>query len=304
MVFCYLTPIISSFKYTLQYHGYLVGFDNLYILDGSSKPECTAFLRFARDLLGANVIFTKTNLNQLESVMTSIAKDIAGASDYIIKMDTDEFLVVYNETTNTLTTSISDFLVGGLTLDGDSRVGYIQHSMPSKDVCRKDIYSTPEKFPLGEIQFIGNGWFKAVYDSKLPFGSERTITLGGHAFKVEDGRWTNFGVVHYHFRCIEIEVENCKRVLLSHGYILPSDSDNDAMTKLAGLFECSTTDACNSCDKDKGEGFASRHKAFFYLQWLACREKTAAAYYPSNSEQHHNAAMLATMQVTHELFDL
>lgn len=225
-------------------------------------------------------------------------------------MDTDEFLVAYNDSTKTLTTSISDVL-DNLTLEGDSRVGYIQASVPSKDVCSKDKYSTPEKFPLGEVEFIGNkhpnSWFKAVFDSKLPFGSGgggRTINLGGHANAVKAGRWTNFGVVHYHSRCVEIEVENCKRVLLSHGYILPSDSDENVITKLAGLFKCSTNDVCNSCDMSKT--FSSCHKAKFYLQWLACREKTTAEYYQSDKkEQHQNADnVVETMQVSHEFFDL
>lgn len=151
------------------------------------------------------MIFTRANLNEMESVMTGIAKDISStnSSDFIVKMDTDEFLVVYDNSTQMLTTSIQDYLAD-LRLDGDSRFGYSQSSFPSSKVCSEDIYSTPDKFPLHEPAFIGTGaysYFKMVYNSKLPFAAgERIINLGGHAHSVKDGIWTNLGVVHYHFR--------------------------------------------------------------------------------------------------------
>ena len=35
---------------------------------------------------------------------------------------------------------------------------------------------------------------------------------------------TSFGMLHFHTRCLDIEVENCKRVLERHNYIIPSYS--------------------------------------------------------------------------------
>ena len=70
-----------------QYHGNLLGFENLYILDSSTDTRCISFLRYARDSLGVNVLFTDVNLNQLESITTKIGKDICGSSDLILKMD-------------------------------------------------------------------------------------------------------------------------------------------------------------------------------------------------------------------------
>ena len=55
-------------------------------------------------------MFGDINLNDLEGVMSDIGKNIAGSSDIFLKLDTDEFLMVYNETTMTATTSISDYL--------------------------------------------------------------------------------------------------------------------------------------------------------------------------------------------------
>lgn len=145
-----------------QYHGHLLGFENLYILDSSTDTGCISFLRYARDSLGVNVLFTDANLNQLESIMTKIGKDIGGSSDLILKLDTDKFLAIHDNSTNTLTTSISDYLSGfaknemhPLCLVDNSRVGYIQAAMPLEEVCQKDIYSTPDKFPLRPVEFIG-----------------------------------------------------------------------------------------------------------------------------------------------------
>ena len=252
------------------------------------------------------MIFTRANLNQMESVMTGMAKDIAGSSDFIVKMDTDEFLVVYDNSTKVLTTSIQDYLAN-LRLDGDSRFGYAQNSLPSKEVCSEDIYSTPDKFPLGESSFIGTGamsYFKTVYNSKLPFANgERFINLGGHAHSVRAGIWTDLGIIHYHFRCVEIEVENCKRVLENHEYILPSYSDGEATAALAKRFDCSAEDICDTCQFEAS--FASVHKAVFYLKWLNCPEKMKADYYKNskNESQQENAALIEAMQMSFHLFD-
>ena len=169
------------------------------------------------------MLFTDANLNQLESIMTKIGKDIGGSSDLILKVDTDEFLAIHDNSTNTLTTSISDYLSGfaknemhPLRLVDNSRVGYIQAAMPLEKVCQKDIYSTPDKFPLRPVGFIGEGTFKMVYESKRMAMGANAINLGGHATGLRNNHWTKFGIVHYHWRCVEIEVENCKRVLERH----------------------------------------------------------------------------------------
>ena len=284
----------------------MLGFQHLYILDSSTDTRCISFLRYARDSLGVNVLFSDANLNQLEGAMTKIGKEIAGASDYIMKFDTDEFLVVYDENTQTLTTSVSDYLAKFKLASGDSRVGYVQNSIPSREVCSKDVHSTPEKFPLIGFDFIGKGEksrFKMVYDAKILLNKKRKINLGGHAFGLKDGIWTNFGVVHFHSRCVEIEVENCKRVIERHEMIKPTDTDEQATAALASKFGCKTDDICNQCNF-KG-GFPSWHKASFYLKWLNCREETEAVYYDIDaSKGQQNTDLTEALETSHELFSL
>ena len=301
-----------------QYHGNLLGFENLYILDSSTDTRCISFLRYARDSLGVNVLFTDANLNQLESIMTKIGKDIGGSSDLILKVDTDEFLAIHDNSTNTLTTSISDYLSGfaknemhPLRLVDNSRVGYIQDAMPLEKVCQKDIYSTPDKFPLNPVRFIGgtSGWYKMVYESKkmvTDMGKDSRINLGGHAIGKLKDHWTKFGIVHYHWRCVEIEAENCKRVLERHDYISSSDTDQEAKVKLATKFGCSSEDMCNTCGFKTEGGFGSEHKAVFYLQWLDCPERTKKEYYRNSdvSKGQQSSDITNAMQRSHERFDL
>ena len=255
-------------------------------MDGSTDSRCTSFLRYARDTLGVNVLFSDANLNQLAQIMTDIGVNIGGSSDVIIKMDTDEYLVVHDNRTNTLSsTSISDYLSGfandknhPLRLQGNSKVRYIQNSIPSEKVCQDDIHALPDKFPLRPIVLADTFFiqFKMVYDSKEVQMGSSTINLGGHAVP-EPPEWTQFGIVHYHERCVEIEVESCKQVLERHEYISPSDTEDEAKVKLANKFKCSTEDMCHTCSFEPL--FDSFHKAFFYLKWLDCREETEKEYY-------------------------
>ena len=99
---------------------------------------------------------------------------------------------------------------------------------------------------------------------------------------------TKFGIVNYHWRCVGIEVENCKRVLERHDFISSSDTDQEAKVKLAKMFGCSSEDMCNTCGFKKG--FASSHKAVFYLKWLDCPERTKKEYYEKDdvSQGHQN----------------
>eukprot|EP00957_Ditylum_brightwellii_P208925 15359552-Ditylum_brightwellii.AAC.1 len=75
-------PLLKSW---VMYHGELLGYENLYIIDSSTNTHCISFLRYARDVLGANVLFSDTNLNEVEALLTEIGRKISGSSDFILK---------------------------------------------------------------------------------------------------------------------------------------------------------------------------------------------------------------------------
>lgn len=85
---------VTFFSFFFKYHGEVFGFQNLYIIDSSTNPLCISFLKHTRDILGANVIFSNANLNELENIMTKIGSILGGSADFVVKVDTDEFLTV------------------------------------------------------------------------------------------------------------------------------------------------------------------------------------------------------------------
>ena len=276
-------PLLESW---VLYHGEIIGFENLYIIDGSTNPRCISFLRYARDILGANVLFSNANLNELESLMTRVASDISGSSDFIMKVDTDEFLGIYDNATAALSVNVMGHLAGFVTNKdhplrrlqekGHSRVGYVQGSIPSRRVCDDNNYATPDKFPLSEVLSVnqlGIPEFKAVYSSRHKFA----VNVGGHAFGDEFSGSSSFGIIHYHFRCVEIEVENCKRVLERHNYITATADKQEVRSQLAKL--CNVKPEQNFCEVGCNFGGASFHKAVFYTKWLDCEESTKREYY-------------------------
>jgi hypothetical protein len=91
----------SLLKLWIVYHGELLGYENLYILDGSIEPNTTSFLAdTARDQWGVNVIFTPSKFNELEQDLNFVGGAIAKASDVIMKLDTDEFLALDTQDNN------------------------------------------------------------------------------------------------------------------------------------------------------------------------------------------------------------
>ena len=80
-----LLLLLLSLVLTTKFHGELLGFENLYIIDGSKDPRCISLLRFARDTLGANVLFSTANLKELERLLSQIGNDVGPSSDFILK---------------------------------------------------------------------------------------------------------------------------------------------------------------------------------------------------------------------------
>ena len=126
-------------------------------VDSSTNPQCQSFLLHARDNLGVNVIFSSANLNQLEEIMTRIGNDLSGSSDYIIKMDADEYLAVYDDDSNTLKPSLANQYLSQLMKnvskpdDEQACVRFVQSSIPTKDLCGNDI-NTPLIYFLFTVQ--------------------------------------------------------------------------------------------------------------------------------------------------------
>jgi len=284
-----LLLLLLSLVLTTKFHGELLGFENLYIIDGSKDPRCISFLRYARDTLGANVLFSTANLNELRLMLGQIGNDIGPSSDFILKVDTDEFLQVYNNEEGALSTSlVHDYLKGFATNSahalrrtggnyGNFHVGYAQGSFPSREVCANGtVDASVTAFPLRQVQeLIGAAAvYKTVYNSNRVF--ETGINLGGHNQAREKGVQSDVGVFHFHTRCFHHEVENTKKAVTSHNYISATDSNEEALTKMIDLLGGSKEDLCNG---GEFSSFPSSHKVIFYAKALLCPIQTEEQFW-------------------------
>jgi hypothetical protein len=287
-------------KHWVLYHGELVGFRNVYILDGSTDPRCLSFLTYARDQLGANVIFTPANLNELTNEINVLVDTLANAADFIIKMDADEYLALHkpgitrcqfesswmNGAENTSDCSLSPYgLVNYLqnytnlaTLaDGRLlRIGTVSLSRRDRALCEDKMENGD--FQIGRLpllppaQWNRRGTFKALHDAR----TTRSINLGGHGRrshmlpphhnqKVLD---TPLGIIHVHFRCARDEILNSHKAVVSHGFIHENDTDKVALMKLqkyTGPEPCNIT----STFQMKVKNVVSIHKILAHAQYLA-----------------------------------
>jgi len=258
------------------FHGELLGFENLYIIDGSKDPRCISFLRYARVILGVNVIFSDANLNELESIMSQIGKEIGGSSDYIIKVDTDEFLQVYDKETKSLKSSHMSQYLKELSISSSEStyLGYVQSSYPSRVACSKVVEDSSVStidFPLDEVREAVT-MYKKIYNSNTIF--ETGINLGGHYNGNATTSRPLLGLIHYHSRCIQNEIENTKKACISHKFLDAADSDKEAIKKLSDLLGKS-----DMCGEGEYNHFNSFHKAIFYGQHLQCPDETEEIYY-------------------------
>jgi hypothetical protein len=228
------------------------------------------------------VLFSTANLNQLAGLLSQIGNIIGPSSDFIIKVDTDEFLQVYNEKERALSTSlVHDYLKGFATnvthvlrqAGGNFIVGYVQGSVPSRKVCTHSVASSITTFPLNKIRDAG--MYKAVYNSNRLF--ENRISLGGHAFGgPKFGMHSDLSFLHFHSRCFQHEVENSKKALVSHEYISATDDNEKALTKCRRRMN--VTDFCDG--RNLQHYGASSHKVLFYAKYLQCPNATEEKFYP------------------------
>lgn len=299
-------PLLKSW---VLYHGYLLGFENLYIIDASTDPRCISFLRYSKDILGVNVIFSNANLNQLEGLITNIANSIGGSSDAILKMDTDEFLVINDEGESELTTNFEDYLSDfsdnqhhDLRMISNKYVSYLQSSQPTSQICAEDIYATPDRFPLQPFTLASKN-FKSVYDSKKIFSHLANINLGGH--NIDSNVPTKLSVVHFHGRCIEIEIENSRRVMERHNVINASMSDDQTLAILKDSLKCPKEDLCE-CESADVVGYNSFHKALFLMKFYTCPEKMKEQYYEGETSENNskNPHVIEAMQKSIDMFDV
>eukprot|EP00667_Euglena_gracilis_P004935 EG_transcript_4967 len=206
----------------LLYHAHVFGFRNLIVLDESTQPEPTAFLQRMRGL-GLTVLKT-AGLSTMVRDLTQLFDSLRWSADHFIKLDTDEFIVSFNQKL-----SISDVFqsIRSAKLNGHRSRIYATFLYEPADinVC----------WPLGHTFNVANVTTKAF----LPAATFSRADLGFHHGWVlpqfDEERPVPLALLHFHFICYAEWVQNAYNVLLGHQFLHPNDTKKQQMKKLGKL---------------------------------------------------------------------
>jgi hypothetical protein len=275
------------------YHGYLFGLKNLYLVDGSDDEEVLAIYDFYKKH-GLNVLHTDAGLNDLADEITSLMHQYKGENNFLIKLDSDEFLT-YAKSSRFRWKNLLRVMLLIIKEKVRSALGKVRHDFkyyhyaPSHKALRVDsfveffqdlpktkyIYKaglTTNCIPIHhcsgspceeivEFNALECTNFKSFFHSD----GFVSVDLGSHhgeSLKTDKIIFTDLCVVHYHFTCISDFASRAKKVLLSHGFLCENDTLENQELKLNKLN-----------DEDVP---MSRHKFHFYLSFLKCRNDPSA----------------------------
>ena len=260
-------PLIRSW---VLYHGKIFGYPNLYILDGSDDERVLGFLQ-SLDAHGVTVIQGLNSLNTIDEEINTLMKNLQHSCDFLLKMDTDEFLILIG--TNDLPAPHSEIPVylNQLQTTGSLlRLGYDMMSSPSQALCCRNIsdvttntnFQAPRHNPA--LKVLLNAWTFA----SVNLGAHTGVTLS--EFAHFPARITRLGIAHFHWLCYDQVQINNRKALLSHGFLKANVADRLQI----GLLRHRV-------------GGTSGHKAVSYLQHLEDPVRSRKDYYSDGSHNEH-----------------
>ena len=202
----------------LLYHGERFGYNNLHIIDDSSDKQILDLYEQLKHL-NFNLHLDESgnrNLNNMQDYFRSI-QDSEDDDAIFLKMDSDEFIVNYDENQNKIY------------CDAD-RVKQLKQTETEGFAVKYQIFSrnaTNNPFDCTEFSPTHCPNYKSTFTK-----SER-ICLGGHNLNNARHFSKRLGIIHFHFKIFEKHLAKAKEVCASHGYIDADDSDTIIQQKLA-----------------------------------------------------------------------
>jgi hypothetical protein len=237
-----------SLQSWILYHGELVGMENIHVIDDSDDVNALMFLKRAQEKKKLKVTYTNSSLSDLSNEITNIMLSSRPYCDFMMKMDTDEFLAVYSPETEAINIQkpFLDAYLSNLIFDGKRyQIGHLVSSVPSR-VCG-DPSTSITSFTLSRVK----DEFKAI----LPSKTFKSIDLGGHRGAVDSmftgtAHRTDLAIVHFHERCYHDVIQSAIKAVHSHKYVdkyLPEDRQHEILE----LFFKNSTSPCavDSCHK-------------------------------------------------------
>ena len=249
-------PLLSRW---LIYHGHVFGFENIYIFDGSDSAQ-VAYLEGTAARFPFHLRHSLVNLNEITGELLQWMVEIKDRYEWIMKVDTDEFVCYATGKGEPDVSSSSLHLPKG----SAAEVLLVQWHIGSEPVQS----GSPTESKRAEIAQIP--YFKQIYSG--PRFVNNTFNLGSHATAAAQTQTApGLTIVHYR-RTYEEYVRLATQTIRSHGYIDATDSSAEMIQKLK-LFDKRPNCTMHSC-----------HKNWIVLDDLQNRTKMRSAYYASNGK--------------------
>ncbi len=226
----------------IKYHGEIFGYSNLYIIDDSTEASILNYYDNNRHL-GINIYRNNNNLNTIEHEINKIMTNVKDSCDFLIKVDTDEFIGVYNDNSDEVSIEKCDIF------------SELTNLPTEEDIYRPKfcLVSCPKK---NQETIFDCTTFIKQESNKVFFNSNtfEKCDLGCHGNECKNSTKStasNLVIIHYHYSNFNNYVETQKKALLSHNYIVEGDNIQTQIDKLSKK-ECSY----------------SFHKVRWYKQYL------------------------------------
>lgn len=212
----------------IVYHSKLVGFNNLHIVDNMSGIECTRIFERYKPY-GLNILPTMTDLNQREHFISHKMREQAQFCDFMIKLDTDEFLAFTPD--------------GKKIINEPIKFKRFVNDIPIIPNKYKACFSTTSLifkedyiYPAQEITFF-QPLTRTASKSFFPSATFEHCDLGGHVGKVRtphNDNCVDINLVWIHLNRTSYRrfIEKSYEVVFSHGYIKPTDTPEEQKNKL------------------------------------------------------------------------
>jgi hypothetical protein len=271
----------------LKYHGYLFGLENIHVLDGSDDQRVFEVYDKYKPH-GLNVHFSSTGLNGLAEELTHLMHAHKGSNNFLIKLDTDEFLAYtlpadigpkgklsralhqrYQPTRKAgggLSKWLSETVLDPMHGKRQLRVANFNRFFEALPKTGQRYKASLVTWSLPQHQYVAHPSRELVEFTQLRFtqmksyfhsDSFQSVDLGSHVgVSTNNNGFVDTGLVliHYHDSSVTDSVRRARQVLVSHEYIDESDAIESQREKLSKL-------------RERGR-VASFHKIDLYLRHL------------------------------------
>ena len=253
---------IHLIKSWIQYHGEIFGYENLHIIDDSDDVDVLNYYKSINHLPINFYFNANQNLNNVTDSINNIMTSEKNNCDFLIKLDTDEFIGVYN---NVIDDVSIDKEIIRKSFNKLQINGYKYKCSYTLNTCPMDSRTNPLDYIYFSKPQLTT--FKTFFYSKTylycDIGSHYGTLISPYE-QHDIHNETDICIIHYHSQSVNQYINNCKKCVISHNYISINDDLNTRINKLTILSKTN---------------IHSIHKVRVYLHYLTDPKKHEDDYY-------------------------